>query len=60
MKVYKFGGASLKDADSIKNLLEIVSTDKSELIIVVSAIGKTTNDLEKIHRAWFEDDPLYL
>jgi aspartate kinase len=60
MKVYKFGGASIKDAAGIKNLLKIVSEEKSELVIVVSASGKTTNALEKILRAWFADDPSHL
>jgi aspartate kinase len=59
MKVYKFGGASIKDASGIKNLLEIVLKEKSELVIVVSAIGKTTNALEKILKAWFVDDKIY-
>ncbi len=60
MKVYKFGGASIKDAAGIKNLLEIVSKENSELVIVVSASGKTTNALEGILNAWFADDPGYI
>ncbi len=48
MIVYKFGGASVKDADSIKRLYSIVSNSKENLIIVVSAMGKTTNKLERI------------
>ncbi|MEM7161923.1 MAG: aspartate kinase [Bacteroidota bacterium] len=49
MKVFKFGGASVKDAKAIKNLLEIVSHFKGEdLVMVISAMGKTTNALEKI------------
>jgi aspartate kinase len=59
MKVYKFGGASVKDAAGIKNLFEIVSKEESELVIVVSAIGKTTNALEKILDAWFADNQVY-
>ncbi len=47
MKVFKFGGASVKDADSIKNLAKIIGTYQSEeLIIVVSAMGKMTNAFE--------------
>ena len=43
MKVFKFGGASIKDAPSIKNILEIISKYKKDnLVIVVSAMGKTT------------------
>jgi aspartate kinase len=59
MKVYKFGGASIKDAAGIKNLLDIVSKERSELIIVVSASGKTTNALENILDRWFAGDPIY-
>ncbi len=49
MKVYKFGGASLKDARRIKNLLKILKTEQTEgLVLVVSAMGKTTNKLEQV------------
>lgn len=48
-KVFKFGGASLKDADAIRNVGEILETYQSEsLFIVVSASGKTTNQLEEV------------
>ncbi|WP_194976027.1 aspartate kinase [Aquiflexum lacus] len=47
--VFKFGGASIKDAESIKNLYEIVFNRlRNNTIIVVSAMGKTTNALEEI------------
>lgn len=52
MKVYKFGGASVKDAAGIRNLGKIVSGVKDDLVIVVSAFGKTTNALEKVLQAW--------
>lgn len=49
MKVYKFGGASVKDAEGIRNLAKIVAQEKTEpLMLVVSAMGKSTNALEKI------------
>ncbi len=49
MKVFKFGGASVKDAPAIKNLAAILSQySGQELIIVISAMGKTTNKLEEI------------
>lgn len=48
MKVYKFGGASVKDADAVRNLYSLIKDDNSELIVVVSAMGKTTNRLEHI------------
>lgn len=47
MKVFKFGGASVKDADSVRNLARIIESHKSEkLIVVVSAMGKMTNAFE--------------
>ena len=49
MKVFKFGGASLKDANGIKNVGSIISAHSSDkLLVVVSAMGKTTNMLERI------------
>ena len=50
MKVYKFGGASVKDAAGVRNLLNIV-TGESDLFIIVSAMGKTTNALEGVFEA---------
>lgn len=47
--IYKFGGASVKDPDSVKNLTEILRNPlRNKLVIVVSAMGKTTNALERI------------
>ncbi|NOQ24057.1 MAG: aspartate kinase [Bacteroidales bacterium] len=48
MLVFKFGGASVKDSNGVKNLLNIINTFKDNIIIVVSALGKTTNKLEEI------------
>lgn len=49
MKVFKFGGASVKDASGVRNLAEIVRKQgESNAIIVVSAMGKTTNALEEV------------
>lgn len=49
MKVFKFGGASLKNATAFGNIASIIKRNHSDrLIIVVSAIGKTTNQLEKL------------
>lgn len=56
MNVFKFGGASVKDAAGIRNLYEIVSGEKNNLVVVVSAFGKTTNVLEEIHNAWRTGD----
>lgn len=54
-KIYKFGGASVKDADGIKNLQHILSLHKGDekLIVVISAMGKTTNLMEQILDAWY-------
>jgi len=49
MQVFKFGGASVKDAESIRNVATIISKyKKDELLVVVSAIGKTTDKLVEI------------
>ena len=49
MKVYKFGGASVNSAEAVKNMANIVKKHKGEaMIIVVSAMGKTTNALERV------------
>lgn len=53
MNVYKFGGASVKDADGVKNLFKIINTQKENLIIVVSAMGKMTDALEVLCHAYF-------
>ena len=55
MKVYKFGGASVKDAAGVRNLLDIV-TGESDLFIIVSAMGKTTNALERVFEAMQHGD----
>jgi aspartate kinase len=56
MKINKFGGASIKDAKSMENVAGIIGTlDQQNNIIVVSAIGKTTNLLESICDAYFKD-----
>lgn len=49
LQVFKFGGASLQDPDGIRNVGEILSTYKDQpILVVVSAMGKTTNRLEAI------------
>jgi len=48
MLVYKFGGSSIKNAAGIKNLGTIVRSQEGELVVVVSALGKTTNALEQL------------
>ena len=50
MQIFKFGGASVRDAEGIRNLERVVQTfgDDGPTIVVVSAMGKTTNELEKL------------
>ena len=57
MQVFKFGGASVKDADSVKNVASILKkhADRST-IVVISAMGKTTNKLEQLVNAYFYKD----
>jgi len=53
MKVFKFGGASVKDADAVRNVARVLNQYKNDqLLIVVSAMGKTTNALEKLAVAY--------
>lgn len=56
MRVYKFGGASVRNAEGIRNLAHIVSLAESDLIVVVSAMGKTTNALERVLNALWTGD----
>lgn len=59
MRVYKFGGASVKNAAGVRNLLDIVklaTADSDKLIVVVSAMGKTTNALERVVEAVLNHD----
>ena len=64
MKVFKFGGASINTIERIKNTAGIIESFKGEkLLIIISAMGKTTNALEKVVDAFFEgrqDDALHL
>ena len=53
MKVFKFGGASIKDVESIKNIVSIIEHyEQDDIVIVVSAIGKMTNALEAVVDAY--------
>ncbi len=56
MRVFKFGGASVKNAEAVKNvaaILKLFPNDK--IVVVISAMGKTTNALEKLTQASFND-----
>lgn len=55
MQVFKFGGASVKDANGVKNLAHIVQQHlPNNIVIVVSAMGKITNALEELTNAFFK------
>jgi len=58
MKVFKFGGASVKDATGVRNLAEIIQDQvENGLVVVVSAMGKTTNALEAVAGAYADSKP---
>ncbi len=61
MRIFKFGGASVKDANSVANVAKILNRYPNENIIaVISAMGKTTNTLEKLTNAFYykKENPL--
>lgn len=56
MRIFKFGGASVKDAEGIHNMYRVLEqTGHEQTLIVVSAMGKTTNAFEKLIEAYFDD-----
>ena len=56
-RVFKFGGASVKDADAVRNLKHILENeDRSDLMLVISAMGKTTNGIEKVLKDFRDAD----
>ncbi|APY08261.1 aspartate kinase [Winogradskyella sp. J14-2] len=56
MRVYKFGGASVKDAKGVKNLASVLTeTGYENTLVVVSAMGKTTNAMEVVVKNYFEN-----
>jgi len=56
MRVFKFGGASVKDAEGVKNLVKVLNeTGHEDMLIVVSAMGKTTNTLERVIQNYFDN-----
>ena len=56
MKIFKFGGASVKDSDGVRNILSVLKhTGFDNTLIVVSAMGKTTNALENVVHSYFEN-----
>ncbi len=58
MRVFKFGGASVKNAEAIKNVGKILNEfGGEEVLVVVSAMGKTTNALEELAMAYYHNEP---
>lgn len=55
MKIYKFGGASIKNAERIRNMCDIIRLADDDLLVVVSAMGKTTNQLEEFTQMLYPD-----
>ncbi|WP_407556353.1 aspartate kinase [Winogradskyella sp. 4-2091] len=56
MRVYKFGGASVKDANGVKNIAKVLQTTGHEkTLVVISAMGKTTNSMELVVKNYFEN-----
>ena len=56
MRIFKFGGASVKDANGVKNLVKVLEeVGHANTLLVVSAMGKTTNAMEKIINSYFDD-----
>lgn len=56
MRIYKFGGASVKDAEGIKNLFSIMKQEGfDKTLLIVSAMGKTTNAFELVVKNYFEN-----
>lgn len=60
MKVFKFGGASVKNAEAVRNVANIIQQySGNKLLVVISAMGKTTNKLEElVHSFWNNDSQL--
>lgn len=56
MKVFKFGGASVKNAEAVKNVESVIKLFNDDLVVVISAMGKTTNGLEKVVESYLNKD----
>ena len=55
-KIFKFGGASVKSAEAVKNVESVIKLFKDDLVVVISAMGKTTNALEKVVESYLTKD----
>lgn len=58
MRIFKFGGASVKDAEGVKNVLSVMEKVGHEnVLVIISAMGKTTNAFEEVIKNYFEKSP---
>ena len=56
MKIFKFGGASVKDAEGVRNVASVIQKKGDDnTLVVISAMGKTTNAMENVIKMYFED-----
>ena len=56
MRVFKFGGASVKDADAVRNVVNVLKeVGYQDTLVVISAMGKMTNAMEKVVESYFND-----
>ena len=61
MRVFKFGGASVKDAEGVKNVAHVLKEMGHEnTVVVISAMGKTTNAMEEVVANYFDDTKSHL
>lgn len=57
MRIFKFGGASVKDADGVRNVVNVLQqVGHEKTLVVISAMGKTTNAMEDVVKAYFDDE----
>ena len=55
MKIFKFGGASIKDAENVKNVASIIRAEGAkDTLVVISAMGKMTNAFEDVVDAYYD------
>ncbi|MCW3804227.1 aspartate kinase [Plebeiibacterium marinum] len=60
IQVYKFGGASVKDASGVRNVCSIIKQNVNPMVVVISAMGKTTNAMEELVEAYMLQDTLLM
>ena len=55
MRIFKFGGASVKDAEGVKNVVSVLEkVGHEDVLLVISAMGKTTNAFELVIKNYFD------